>query len=146
MRFSPRAQATTPRTPLTPYPAPCSTEEYTQAKTHFDAADADRSGSVTVAEMQRYLSAGCQRPVPLHYARMIVRCFDTSGDGALDFAEFFTLHSMIQQCVFLRAAPCLLARGKPASLTPSPLHFLAASTAGLAQCASPSALPRPTGA
>ena len=95
-----RPAAAAGATPRHPSPLSNSTEEYRQAKIHFDAADADRSGSVTVVEMQRYLLMGCQRPVPLHYARMIVRCFDTSGDGALDFAEFFTLHSMIQQCVF----------------------------------------------
>ena len=68
-------------------------EEWARSQADFMRADANRSGEVDLAELRGLLNTlfGSFIPggqVPLSLARLLMRTFDTSGDGKLDSFEF----------------------------------------------------------
>ncbi len=78
-----------------------------------------QDGSITAHELRAFLKSGCKRDVPLHFARTILRAFDTSGDGSLQEWEFLALYRVMKYCENYVAQVCVparLAAGRPVEL------------------------------
>ncbi|KAJ1372568.1 hypothetical protein KIN20_034754 [Parelaphostrongylus tenuis] len=61
----------------------------------FSSVDKDRSGNISVDELQRALSNGTWNPFNPETCRLMIGMFDSNGDGAINFGEFpVTLHAL----------------------------------------------------
>lgn len=68
-------------------------EEFNYVTREFAYADSlQKDQSVTPEELRAWLERVLKQKVELPFARMLVRVFDTSGDGALQLAEFHMLY------------------------------------------------------
>ncbi|PIO61610.1 EF hand [Teladorsagia circumcincta] len=54
----------------------------------FASVDKDRSGQISVDELQRALSNGTWNPFNPETCRLMIGMFDSNGDGAINFSEF----------------------------------------------------------
>ncbi|VDL68542.1 unnamed protein product [Nippostrongylus brasiliensis] len=54
----------------------------------FTSVDKDRSGQISVDELQRALSNGTWNPFNPETCRLMIGMFDSNGDGAINFNEF----------------------------------------------------------
>jgi len=62
---------------------------------YFNTVDADRSGSITVAELQQALVNGNWTRFDLDTVKMLMGIFDTDRSGTIDFKEFSGLWKYI---------------------------------------------------
>ncbi|ORX60264.1 EF-hand [Hesseltinella vesiculosa] len=62
----------------------------------FTAVDTDRSGQLTVDELQRALVNGDWSPFNIETVRMMVNMFDADNTGTIDFNEFAGLWRYIE--------------------------------------------------
>ncbi|KAL1924136.1 uncharacterized protein VTP21DRAFT_7171 [Calcarisporiella thermophila] len=63
----------------------------------FQAVDTDRSGFLTVEELQRALINGDWSPFNYETCRMMVNMFDTDNSGTINFQEFAGLWRYIEE-------------------------------------------------
>ncbi|KAI8337437.1 hypothetical protein BC941DRAFT_513296 [Chlamydoabsidia padenii] len=63
----------------------------------FSAVDADKSGQLTVDELQRALVNGDWSPFNIETVRTMVNMFDTDNTGTIDFQEFAGLWKYIEE-------------------------------------------------
>jgi len=63
----------------------------------FQAVDQDRSGKITIAELQKALLNGNWSPFNEETCRLMVGMFDKDGSGTIDIYEFSTLWNYIQE-------------------------------------------------
>jgi len=61
----------------------------------FQTVDRDRSGRISVDELQRALSNGTWNPFNPETCRLMIGMFDSNGDGAINFQEFSALWQYI---------------------------------------------------
>ncbi|XGW19973.1 hypothetical protein V3C99_003641 [Haemonchus contortus] len=61
----------------------------------FASVDKDRSGQISVDELQRALSNGTWNPFNPETCRLMIGMFDSNGDGAINFNEFQALWQYI---------------------------------------------------
>ncbi|CAG9529485.1 unnamed protein product [Cercopithifilaria johnstoni] len=63
----------------------------------FTSVDTDRSGRISVDELQRALSNGTWNPFNPETCRLMISMFDSDRDGAINFNEFSALWDYINQ-------------------------------------------------
>uniref|UniRef100_A0A1I7Y740 Programmed cell death protein 6 n=2 Tax=Steinernema glaseri TaxID=37863 RepID=A0A1I7Y740_9BILA len=63
----------------------------------FQRVDRDRSGQISVDELQSALSNGTWSPFNPETCRLMIGMFDSNGDGAINFAEFQALWNYVNQ-------------------------------------------------
>ncbi|CAI4222501.1 unnamed protein product [Auanema sp. JU1783] len=61
----------------------------------FASVDKDRSGQISVNELQLALSNGTWNPFNPETCRLMIGMFDSNGDGAINFQEFQALWQYI---------------------------------------------------
>ncbi|CAO3664017.1 unnamed protein product [Rhizopus microsporus] len=62
----------------------------------FQRVDTDRSGSISVHELQQALVNGDWSPFNIETVRMMVNIFDTDNNGTIDFREFKGLWKYVE--------------------------------------------------
>ncbi|TKR93324.1 hypothetical protein L596_007802 [Steinernema carpocapsae] len=63
----------------------------------FQRVDTDRSGQISVNELQRALSNGTWAPFNPETCRLMIGMFDSNGDGAINFTEFQALWNYVNE-------------------------------------------------
>jgi len=74
-----------------PYPAPAAGMDRNWLWGVFQSVDKDRSGKITVNELQTALSNGTWSPFNPETVRLMIGMFDRDSDGAINFEEFVQL-------------------------------------------------------
>ncbi|CAO3621875.1 unnamed protein product [Cunninghamella blakesleeana] len=77
-------------------PPPRPSAQNDQLYSWFVAVDTDRSGQLTVDELQRALVNGDWSPFNIETVRTMVNMFDTDNTGTIDFQEFAGLWKYIE--------------------------------------------------
>jgi len=74
-----------------PYPAPAAGPDRNWLWGIFQSVDRDRSGKITVTELQTALSNGTWSPFNPETVRLMIGMFNRDSDGAINFEEFVQL-------------------------------------------------------
>lgn len=69
----------------------------TELRAWFSSVDTDKSGSISLTELQRAQFAG--KTVQLDTAKQLLRMFDSDQSGCLGFFEFAALHQFVIWCI-----------------------------------------------
>jgi hypothetical protein len=94
-------------------------QEEQEARKYFNCADCEGGRpdqTLSANEIQRFLSDTIKCAVPLHFAKMVLRVFDTNGSGKLDFTEFIHLFRFLKHLDTQVNVVCVPARKRAGKL------------------------------